>query len=296
MTRSFSDLRDALRERLRIVADHELRDRDPSGLTSTNSRWQPHGWRRQSRRDFPRNAIRRAATFSKSRVTLRHSHGSRARIERLDFFLPRRERLPIGVQTNESCLSLLVLVATMNLARAGEFAGPPPFTNGFTLQSGTDGTYQAIASGSRDANLTGVFSFVIKGGLQTSDQSATINGWVFFVEGNIFQGSVTAAISRGSVIGVLNGGVTFRGVTTGEDGTLSLPTAFVVSGDVGSGEFERLNLTFHWVICGRALGGIRHGQISWSLSVNLLKRLFLTVPLFLEYQHCHCDQHNYSSG
>ena len=29
MTFVFSELRDALRERLRVVADHELRDRDP---------------------------------------------------------------------------------------------------------------------------------------------------------------------------------------------------------------------------------------------------------------------------
>ena len=29
MNEVFSDLRDALRERLRIVADHDLRDRDP---------------------------------------------------------------------------------------------------------------------------------------------------------------------------------------------------------------------------------------------------------------------------
>ncbi len=29
MTIVFSELRDALRERLRVVADHELRDRDP---------------------------------------------------------------------------------------------------------------------------------------------------------------------------------------------------------------------------------------------------------------------------
>ena len=105
----------------------------------------------------------------------------------------------------KAALSLLVLVATINLARAGEFAGPPPFTNDSPLQSGTDGTYQAIVSGT---NITGVFSFVISGGLQTSDQSATINSWVFFVDGNIFQGSVTAAISRGKVAGILNGGVT----------------------------------------------------------------------------------------
>ena len=93
----------------------------------------------------------------------------------------------------KAALSLLVLVATISLARAGEFAGPPPFTNDSPLQSGTDGTYQAIISGT---NVTGVFSFVISGGLQTSDQSATINSWVFFVDGNIFRGSVVAAISR----------------------------------------------------------------------------------------------------
>ena len=66
----------------------------------------------------------------------------------------------------KAAFSLLVLVATIGLARAGSFAGPPPFTNGSPLQSGTDGTYQAVASGT---NLTGVFSFVISGGIQTSD-------------------------------------------------------------------------------------------------------------------------------
>ena len=108
--------------------------------------------------------------------------------------------------------SLLILIATIGLARAGSFqpaalamAGPPPFTNESPLLSGMDGTYQAVASG---VNLTGVFSFVISGGIQTSDQSATINGWVFFVDGNIFQGSVVAAISQTTVAGVLNGGTT----------------------------------------------------------------------------------------
>ena len=98
---------------------------------------------------------------------------------------------------------LLILLASVNLARAGDFAGPPPFTNDSPLQSGTDGIYQAIASGT---NLTGVFSFVISNGIQTSTQTRTINSWVFFVDGNIVQGSVTAAISRGRLAGVLNAG------------------------------------------------------------------------------------------
>ena len=68
--------------------------------------------------------------------------------------------------------SLLILIATIGLARAGSFqpaalamAGPPPFTNESPLLSGMDGIYQAIASG---VNLTGVFSFQIVDGIQTS--------------------------------------------------------------------------------------------------------------------------------
>jgi hypothetical protein len=133
----------------------------------------------------------------------------------------------------KAAFSLLVLIATMNLARAGGFAGPPPFTNDSPLQTGTDGTYQAIASG---VNLTGVFSFVISGGIQTSDQSATINGWVFFVDGNIFQGSVVAAISRGKVAGILDGGTTTLPFENGEP--LELPSAFVIPGNTASGEFS----------------------------------------------------------
>jgi hypothetical protein len=135
----------------------------------------------------------------------------------------------------KAALSLLALIATINLARAGAFDGPPPFTNGSPLQSGTDGTYQAVAEG---VNLTGVFSFVISDGIQTSDQSATINGWVFFVDGNIFQGSVVAAIVEDDVAGVLNGEVASQGVPIGPDGTVTIPTAFIISGDSASGDFS----------------------------------------------------------
>ena len=126
----------------------------------------------------------------------------------------------------KAAFSLLVLLVTINLARAG--VGPPPFKNGSPLQSGTDGTYQAVAEG---VNLTGVFSFVISNGIQTSDQSPIINGWVFFVDGNIFQGSVVAAIAEDDVAGILNGEVTSRGVPTGTNGIVTLPTAFIIPGD-----------------------------------------------------------------
>ena len=132
----------------------------------------------------------------------------------------------------KAAFSLLVLIATINLARAS--AGPPPFTNESPLQSGTDGTYQAVAEG---VNLTGVFSFVISGGLQTSDQSTTINGWVFFIDGNIFQGSVVAAISEDDVVGILNGEAT-RNYRLETNEPVTLPSAFVVPGNTASGEFS----------------------------------------------------------
>jgi hypothetical protein len=133
----------------------------------------------------------------------------------------------------KAALSLLVLIATINLARAS--AGPPPFTNGSPLQSGTDGTYQAVAEG---VNLTGVFSFAIRSGLQTSDQSTTINGWTFFVDGNIFTGSVTAAISEDDVLGILNGEQTSTSIPTGSNGIVTLPTAFIIQGNIASGQFS----------------------------------------------------------
>ena len=135
----------------------------------------------------------------------------------------------------KAAFSLLVLVATIGLARAGSLAGPPPFTNGSPLQSGTDGTYQAVASGT---NLTGVFSFVISGGIQTSDSDAVINSWVFFIDGLVVQGQVVAAISKSDVVGVLSGGARSTGISTGTNGSLTLPAAFVVPGDTANGTFS----------------------------------------------------------
>ena len=136
----------------------------------------------------------------------------------------------------KAAFCLLCLIATMNFAFA--FAGPPPFTNGSPLITGTDGTYQATASG---VNFTGVFSFVIKGGLQTSTSSAVINSWVFFIDGDIVQGQVVAAIDREHVVGVLSGGAAggaARSLATGSNGAVTLPAAFIVPGNAASGEFR----------------------------------------------------------
>ena len=127
--------------------------------------------------------------------------------------------------------SLLILIATISLARAG--VGRPPFTNSSPLQSGTDGIYQAIASG---VNLTGVFSFQIVNGVQTPTQNVTLNSWVFFVDGNVLQGSVAAAISQGRVAGVLNAGT--ANLPTNDDGSVTLPTAFIIPGNAASGRFS----------------------------------------------------------
>ena len=128
--------------------------------------------------------------------------------------------------------ALLVLIAASEYLFAS--AGPPPFRNESPLITGTDGIYQAIATG---VNLSGVFSFQISGGIQTASANLNINSWVFFLEGQIIQGTVSAAISEGKVVGILDGGGIPDPPIT-EDGQLVLPTAFVIPGDAASGKFN----------------------------------------------------------
>ena len=128
--------------------------------------------------------------------------------------------------------ALLVLIAASEYLFAS--AGPPPFRNESPLITGTDGIYQAIATG---VNLSGVFSFQISGGIQAASASANINSWVFFVEDQILQGTVSAAISEGKVVGILDGGG-IPVVPVTEDGQLVLPSAFIISGDAASGKFN----------------------------------------------------------
>lgn len=113
-------------------------------------------------------------------------------------------------------------------AQAGSFGGPPPFTNGSPLPSGTDGTYVAIA---RAKNVTGSFRFTIQDGAQTS--SATANSWVFFVDGNVYKGSTQATISQNSVSGVLDGLTS----NLGSNGQITFP--IIISSNYGAnGEFN----------------------------------------------------------
>src|SRR5262245_23444372 len=128
--------------------------------------------------------------------------------------------------------ALLVFIAASEYLFAG--AGPPPFRNESPLITGTDGIYQAIATG---VNLSGVFSFQISGGIQTASASANINSWVFFVEDQILQGTVSAAISQGKVVGILDGGG-IPDVPVTQNGQLVLPSAFIVPDDAASGKFN----------------------------------------------------------
>lgn len=124
--------------------------------------------------------------------------------------------------------SVIVSAASVN---AGSFGGPPPFTNGSPLPTGTDGTYQLVASAS---NVTGLISFRIADGVQTTNKGD--NGWVFFVDGQVLTGTTQANISQGKVTGLLDSGV--GNLTTNADGTVNLPVSYIIPSNSGSGYFN----------------------------------------------------------
>ncbi len=101
----------------------------------------------------------------------------------------------------KNAYSLLVLIATIGLAHAGGFGGPPPFTNGSPLVSGVNGTYQASVRGS---NLSGIIRFAYLAGVQSG--SFPSNRWVIFYQGEVFSGVTAAAINDGDISGVLESG------------------------------------------------------------------------------------------
>lgn len=127
---------------------------------------------------------------------------------------------------------LPALLVSISGAYAGGFGGPGPFRNGSPLPSGTDGTYQATA---RATNMTGVMSWTISDGVQVD--TSTGADWVFFVDGQVLSGSISAVISDGRVAGVMNGGFSSQ-VPTNEDGSVTLPLVFIVPGNAGAGEFN----------------------------------------------------------
>jgi len=132
-----------------------------------------------------------------------------------------------------SSLFLLTSIAT----QAGNMFGPAPFRNGSPLTTGTDGIYQAVATA---PNLTGIFSWEISNGIQTSGQQN--NRWVFFVDGQLLSGVTAANVSNGKVSGILDSGIG-NGIPTNDNGTVELPIAFVIPGNSASGKFSgKINL------------------------------------------------------
>lgn len=126
--------------------------------------------------------------------------------------------------------SLLAALAAASAAQAGSF-GPPPFSNGSPLVTGVDGSYQASA---RAQNVTGIFRFQYSSGIQTA--ASRENSWVFFVNGQVQRGTVTAAIGEGKVSGVLDS--LTAGTSTNSNGTIRLPIILLNANNASSGEFN----------------------------------------------------------
>jgi hypothetical protein len=130
-----------------------------------------------------------------------------------------------------SLLCSLLAFGVASSAVAGSFGGPPPFTNLSPLESGNDGSYQAIARGT---NLTGIIRFAYQNGVQSPIAAA--NTYVFFVNGVVTTGSSTVAINGKELAGIL-GGQEFT-VPTNDEGTVELPALFVIRGNRASGSFS----------------------------------------------------------
>jgi hypothetical protein len=126
-------------------------------------------------------------------------------------------------------LFIIVFIATNSSLLA---FGSAPFRNGSPLATGTDGAYQAVATG---PNLTGIFSWTIEGGVQPATQRNNV--WVFFIDGNVVRGSTVANISNGKIAGILdpNGDLN---IPQTETGALILPYATVLSDSMAQGRFS----------------------------------------------------------
>ncbi|HEY5791866.1 MAG TPA: hypothetical protein VIS74_01115 [Chthoniobacterales bacterium] len=141
---------------------------------------------------------------------------------------------PRSPKTPKSIMKILplALFATL-LGAASGFAGsfgPPPFSNGSPLQSGTDGTYQATLSGT---NMTGILSFAMQNGSQTG--SGSQNQWVAFQHGAVFRGNVQANMVKTQITGILDSAT--LELPEDDDGRIELPVVFLIQGNRASGAF-----------------------------------------------------------
>jgi hypothetical protein len=136
----------------------------------------------------------------------------------------------------KSVFLFLSFIISTFVAHAGNMFGPAAFRNGSPLVTGVDGTYQASA---RAENVTGIFRFSYSGGSQTANTRQ--NSWIFFVGGQILQGSVEASIDSTSLTGILDS--ESLGVNKDTNGQVTLPIYFFSGADSASGSFQgKMNL------------------------------------------------------
>jgi hypothetical protein len=131
-------------------------------------------------------------------------------------------------------MKFILLITTFALLASESYAGnfgPAPFRNGSPLVTGVDGTYQATA---RSQNVTGIFRFAYSGGTQSSNPRQ--NSWVFFVNGQVVNGSVEAALDDSSLSGTLDSAAT--SVPRDSNGAVVLPLFIFSGGNSGSGSFQ----------------------------------------------------------
>jgi len=135
-------------------------------------------------------------------------------------------------------LLVAVLIFSSLCAHAGNMFGPAPFRNGSPLVSGVDGTYQATA---RAENVTGIFRFAYSGGSQTTAPAQ--NSWIFFVNGYVCKGSVTANINESMLDGILDkdagiGGFSANSAGGNSSTKITLPYVSIIEpGNSASGTF-----------------------------------------------------------
>ena len=127
--------------------------------------------------------------------------------------------------TKSFVLSSFILLAPL-VANAGNMFGPAPFRDGSPLVTGVDGTYQATA---RAENVTGIFRFAYSGGSQTANQQQ--NNWIFFVNGLVQKGNVSANIQDSSIDGIFD-------TLLGSGSSNALPYITVSVNSLAGGSFQ----------------------------------------------------------
>jgi hypothetical protein len=111
--------------------------------------------------------------------------------------------------------------------------------------------------------LTGLFSWSINNGVQSSD--TTNNSWIFFVDGNVMNGSIAANMSDGKISGILdpNGGSSGNiGQNIGANSTAGSTSAPNTTTYNFVDSTASANKTAMYIIPGNEAGGYFNGKIN----------------------------------